>query len=131
VFRVLISFTPVPLGFLSDNIPLGESIEGFPVQVAPGLPFGIVFIGGKWSERMLLGCGYALEQSMQVRARRRPFDDAVPRSQLPGFSRQTDEAKTPRSHPANGGRLRTFNSMALLVVISILATLLLIHRWTR
>ncbi|KIM28282.1 hypothetical protein M408DRAFT_23982 [Serendipita vermifera MAFF 305830] len=55
----------MPLGFYPESIAPYSKAEGFPPFPAPGLPFGIVFIGGKWTERTLLGCAYSLEQSMK------------------------------------------------------------------
>ncbi|CAG8771358.1 14968_t:CDS:2, partial [Acaulospora colombiana] len=37
-----------------------------PYVSAPGLPFGIAFIGGAWSERTLIGCAYSLEQKTRA-----------------------------------------------------------------
>jgi hypothetical protein len=118
----------VPLGFLPDNTPVGDSDEGFPVQLAPGLPFGIVLLGGRWSEQTLLGCGYALEQSMKVRSRRRPLEDAIPRSQLPGFSRRVDGSKTSTTKRPMEGREQVISAIAaILTITAVLATLLLAH----
>jgi hypothetical protein len=68
---------------------------------------------------MLLGCGYALEQSMKVRARRRPIDDAIPRSQLPGFPRWGGKI------PIVGSGQVIFSTVAMLTMTAILATVLL------
>ncbi|CAG8704609.1 2362_t:CDS:2, partial [Acaulospora colombiana] len=53
-----------------------------PYLSAPGLPFGIVFMGTAWSERTLIGCAYALEQQLKVRSKRKAYAAAIPRSQI-------------------------------------------------
>ena len=45
-------------GYPSLTVPMGE---------AQGLPFGLVFIGPRWSEAKLLGLGYAFEQLTHAR----------------------------------------------------------------
>ncbi|OJJ50797.1 hypothetical protein ASPZODRAFT_21316 [Penicilliopsis zonata CBS 506.65] len=55
----------VPLGAMPDGTPVVVT-EGM-VEAAPGVPFGISFLGRKWSEEMLIGMAYAFEQRTQAR----------------------------------------------------------------
>lgn len=68
---------PVPavVGTPGITVPLGAMPEGYPVQTtpdglvytAPGIPFGMTFLGDKWSEQTLLGMAYAYEQRTHTR----------------------------------------------------------------
>ncbi|KAG6906714.1 hypothetical protein DXG01_012457 [Tephrocybe rancida] len=71
----------VPLGFFSDNVtiqPAGPQT----VYPAPGVPFGLSFLGTAFSEFDLIGFAYAYEQKTQTRLARRAFAAAIPRTQL-------------------------------------------------
>ena len=62
-----------PMSGVSSSRP--SAVAGYPVLTVPaafvdGLPLGISFIGGAWSEAALLRLGYAFEQL--TRARRAP-----------------------------------------------------------
>ncbi|KIK54075.1 hypothetical protein GYMLUDRAFT_49025 [Collybiopsis luxurians FD-317 M1] len=72
----------VPLGFFPDDIePL--ALNGGPTfYPAPGMPFGVAFIGSAWSEYKLIGMAYAYEQMTRTRMGRRAYPEAVPHSQL-------------------------------------------------
>lgn len=52
----------VPLGALPDGTPVQHDSRGELVVSAPGIPFGISFLGAKWSEEQLIGMAYAFEQ---------------------------------------------------------------------
>ena len=43
------------------------------VSVAPNVPFGIAFVGRRWSEETLIKVAYAFEQRTMVRKRVRPL----------------------------------------------------------
>ena len=62
----------VPLGFFPPGTPLGRNAKGTLYNVAPGIPFGLAFIGRKWSEETLISFAYAFEQRTMIRGRRRP-----------------------------------------------------------
>jgi amidase len=49
---------------------------------APGLPFGLAFIGTAYSEFNLIGFAYAFEQATQVRLKRRAYAEAIPTTQI-------------------------------------------------
>jgi amidase len=52
------------------------------VYPAPGVPFGLTFIGTAFSESTLIGFGYAYEQKTQTRLSRKAFAAAIPTTQL-------------------------------------------------
>ena len=57
----------VPLGAYPDGTPVEYNTRGDLIQRAPGVPFGISFLGQKWSEEKLIGMAYAFEQQTLVR----------------------------------------------------------------
>ena len=63
----------VPLGFYPADTPVVMNLKGTMVSVGPGIPFGIAFLGRRWSEETLIGLAYAFEQRTMVRRRMRPF----------------------------------------------------------
>jgi amidase len=73
----------IPLGAASPDTPVVLEEHGWDaVEVAPGLPFGISFLGRKWSEDKLIGMAYALEQRM-------PLQGTLPRHVEPKADLQT------------------------------------------
>lgn len=73
----------VPLGFHPDNTTVVPGSAG-PLTVfpAPGVPFGLSFLGTAFSESKLIGFAYAFEQATQVRLQRKAFPAAIPKTQL-------------------------------------------------
>lgn len=63
----------VPLGSYPANTTIVKSRNWGLVQVGPNIPFGISFIGAKWSEEALIGFAYAFEQRTQVRSSIKPY----------------------------------------------------------
>ncbi|KAH3062593.1 hypothetical protein KXW16_009231 [Aspergillus fumigatus] len=57
----------VPLGSFPAGTPIEYNKRGNLVEKAPGIPFGISFLGPKWSEESLIGMAYAFEQRTLVR----------------------------------------------------------------
>ncbi|KAF8178405.1 amidase signature domain-containing protein [Mycena galopus ATCC 62051] len=78
----------VPLGFYPENVTLlayhGGSIGRMEklVYPAPGIPFGLSFLGTAYSDFELIGLGFAYEQATQTRLARRAFPAAIPKTQL-------------------------------------------------
>ncbi|CCO30278.1 hypothetical protein BN14_04305 [Rhizoctonia solani AG-1 IB] len=73
----------VPLGFHPDNttaVPFNDG-SGL-VFPAPGVPFGLSFVGTAYSEPSLIGFAYAYEQRTQTRLKRRAYTEAIPTTQL-------------------------------------------------
>ncbi|KAG6856086.1 hypothetical protein H0H87_007526 [Tephrocybe sp. NHM501043] len=71
----------VPLGFFSDNVTI-ERAGPQTVYPAPGVPFGLSFLGTAFSEFDLIGFAYAYEQKTLVRLGRKAFEAAIPKTQL-------------------------------------------------
>ncbi|KAG6893114.1 hypothetical protein C0992_011241 [Termitomyces sp. T32_za158] len=71
----------VPLGFFSDNVTIGRAGPET-VYPAPGVPFGLSFLGTAFSEFDLIGFAYAYEQKTQTRLARKAFPAAIPTTQL-------------------------------------------------
>ncbi|KAF9242305.1 amidase signature domain-containing protein [Melanogaster broomeanus] len=73
----------VPLGFIADTF---EPTPNPPTPLhteAPGMPFGLCFMGTAYSEYQLIGFAYAFEQATQVRMNgRKAFAEAIPKTQL-------------------------------------------------
>lgn len=72
----------MPLGFLPDTVEVLPVTPSPLHSQAPGLPFGITFMGTAYSEFKLISYAYAFEQATHVRLQKRAFDDAIPRTQL-------------------------------------------------
>ena len=65
----------VPLGFFPSNTKVIANTKGTLINIAPGIPFGISFIGPRWSEEKLIGLAYAFEQRTKVRRQMRPLKE--------------------------------------------------------
>ncbi|EEP79678.1 conserved hypothetical protein [Uncinocarpus reesii 1704] len=59
----------VPLGAFPEGQEIMHNPRGDLVAAAPGIPFGIGFMGKHWSEEELIGMAYAFEQKTQVRGK--------------------------------------------------------------
>ncbi|KAH8987948.1 amidase signature enzyme [Lactarius hatsudake] len=67
----------VPLGFQPDTVvatPARPTIDR-----APGLPFGLSFLGTAFSEFELVGYAFAYEQATHTRLKRLAFPEAIPK----------------------------------------------------
>ncbi|KAI1139215.1 glutamyl-tRNA amidotransferase subunit A [Hypoxylon sp. FL0543] len=69
----------VPLGSYPADMPTVANAWGL-LDVAPNIPFGISFLGARFTEETLIGFAYAFEQRTRVRDRIVPF--IVPRTEL-------------------------------------------------
>jgi hypothetical protein len=72
---------PVPLGFFPDTTPIEQHSQHLP-NPAPGLPFGLSFLGTAFSEFDLISFAYAYEQATLTRLKRKAYTDAIPQTQL-------------------------------------------------
>ncbi|ELU41363.1 glutamyl-tRNA(Gln) amidotransferase subunit A [Rhizoctonia solani AG-1 IA] len=74
----------VPLGFHPrDTKPLPETQAPYEtLYPAPGIPFGLSFIGTAYTEPSLIGFAYAYEQYTNTRLERRAYKEAIPTIQL-------------------------------------------------
>ncbi|KAJ4475504.1 amidase signature enzyme [Lentinula aciculospora] len=70
----------VPLGFFPDDEP--TKYDGPIAYPAPGMPFGLSFIGTAFEEYALIGMAYAFEQKTKMRTSRKAIAEAVPKTQL-------------------------------------------------
>ena len=63
----------VPLGFYPPSTPLTWNLKKTTISAAPQIPFGIAFVGRRWSEETLIALAYAFEQHTMVRQKMRPY----------------------------------------------------------
>ena len=70
----------VPLGFYPPDTAISMNAKGTLVNVAPNIPFGIAFIGRRWSEETLISLAYAFEQRTMSRTKSNPH--IIPTSEL-------------------------------------------------
>ena len=63
----------VPMGFYPADWNVTRNSRGSLVETGPGVPFGLSFMGGMWSERELVGFAYAYEQVSMHRGEGRPY----------------------------------------------------------
>ncbi|KAG8697196.1 hypothetical protein FRC08_006679 [Ceratobasidium sp. 394] len=73
----------VPLGFHPDDTEVTRRDSGrHTVFPAPGIPFGLAFMGTAYSEPSLIGFAYAYEQHTHTRLERLAYPQAIPETQL-------------------------------------------------
>lgn len=58
---------------LCVDTAIAMNLKGTLVNVAPNVPFGIAFIGRRWSEETLISLAYAFEQRTMIRNKRKPY----------------------------------------------------------
>ncbi|PQE10483.1 amidase protein [Rutstroemia sp. NJR-2017a BBW] len=63
----------VPLGFYPPNTTVITSPPWNLTGTGPNIPFGLSFLGAKWSEETLIGFAYAYEQRTMTRNKVQPF----------------------------------------------------------
>jgi amidase len=63
----------VPLGFYPENTTVTTNQRGDLNMTGPNLPFGLSFLGPKFSEELLIGLAYAFEQRTMVRQKVLPY----------------------------------------------------------
>lgn len=56
----------VPLSAYPDDVPIQDGLREL-IAVAPGIPFGLTFLGPKWSEETLIGIAAAFEKARNFR----------------------------------------------------------------
>ncbi|KAJ3828045.1 amidase signature enzyme [Lentinula raphanica] len=72
---------PTVTGFFPEDEPI--KYDGANVAYpAPGMPFGLTFVGTAFDEYALVGMAYAFEQATKVRTSRKAIEGAVPKTQL-------------------------------------------------
>jgi amidase len=63
----------VPMGRYPDDVPVIKNDFGNLVSFGPNVPFGISFLGDRFTEDKLVGMAYAFEQRTMVRQKVRPY----------------------------------------------------------
>ena len=96
----------VPLGFYPPSEPIVRNKRGTLVETAPNIPFGISFLGGKWSEASLIGFAYAFEQRTRVRDQVQPY--LVPKTELIDVVGKNENASVSVSKRTYGGTRKAF-----------------------
>ena len=72
----------VPMGVLDEDAKTVWNHRRTLVNSGPGMPYGLSFLGRKWSEERLIGLAYAFEQRTKVREKVKPM--VVPKKELKG-----------------------------------------------
>ncbi|KZO95572.1 amidase signature enzyme [Calocera viscosa TUFC12733] len=72
----------VPLGYYPDSVNATAEHNGTQFFPAPGIPFGLSFIGRQWDDANLLGLAYAYEQGTKHRLENHAYEKATPTTQL-------------------------------------------------
>ncbi|KAG8533139.1 uncharacterized protein KY384_001922 [Bacidia gigantensis] len=70
----------VPLGAFDSSEPVVRNDRGTLVETGPNIPFGISFLGAKWSEASLIGYAFAYEQRTKIREQIKPY--ILPRTEI-------------------------------------------------
>jgi len=68
------------MGYYPSNSSVITSQTWGLVEIGPNIPFGLSFMGAKWSEETLIGFAYAYEQRTKIRTKVQPY--FVPNTQL-------------------------------------------------
>lgn len=63
----------VPLGFTPPGTVATMNLKRTMVSMGPGIPFGLAFVGRRWSEETLISLAYAFEQRTMARKHMRPL----------------------------------------------------------
>ena len=71
----------VPLGFYNSSTTV-ERNQWELVTQAPGIPFGLSFVGHRFGEAELIQYAYAFEQATMARYRHLPLEKYIPKTQL-------------------------------------------------
>ncbi|CAE6420112.1 unnamed protein product [Rhizoctonia solani] len=79
----------VPLGFHPEDTTPGNA-GPHTIFPAPGIPFGLAFLGTAYSEPSLISFAYAYEQQTHTRLGRRAYPLAIPKTQLDSRARQNE-----------------------------------------
>jgi amidase len=88
----------VPLGFYPENTTVTTNQRGDLNATSPNLPFGLSFLGPKFSEELLIGLAYAFEQRTMVRQKVLPYlQPTTELAQVVGSSGSSNSNYTARS----------------------------------
>lgn len=95
----------MPLGFYPPSQPVELNLRGDLVDTGPNIPFGISFLGDKWTEAALIGFAYAFEQRTRVRDQVQPY--LVPQTELVDVLGKSGNASVNVARRSYGGVRRT------------------------
>lgn len=72
----------VPMGAYPAGAEITQNSRGDLNATGPGIPFGLSFVAGRWSEEKLIGLAYAFEQRTMVRGKVRPLEELTPTTEI-------------------------------------------------
>lgn len=65
-----------------------DTSQGTLNETGPGIPFGLAFMGPRFSEELLIGLAYAFEQRTNVRQKVKPMMQNIPTTELASIVRK-------------------------------------------
>jgi amidase len=90
----------VPLGAYPDDVPIQKGLREL-IAVAPGIPFGLTFLGKRWSEETLIGLAAVYERATKFRESYVLGPNAtIPKTEISDIINKTSEDK-----PSTGNRV--------------------------
>ncbi|KAL2868993.1 amidase signature enzyme [Aspergillus lucknowensis] len=104
----------VPMGAYPPGTPIIKSAREL-IAVAPGIPFGLTFLGKKWSEETLIRLAYAYEQATHHRDKIEPGERGV--SPTTGLADVVGSAPSGSETPAPDGAIGLRPAMPLLGLV--------------
>ncbi|ETN44203.1 uncharacterized protein HMPREF1541_10754 [Cyphellophora europaea CBS 101466] len=78
----------VPMGSYPAGSEVTQNSRGDLNQTGPGIPFGLAFVAGRWSEEKLVGLAYAFEQRTMMQQKVRPLEALTPTAEIADFAGQ-------------------------------------------
>lgn len=117
----------VPLGFFPSDTPLIWNPKKTAISVAPQVPFGISFVGRRWSEETLIALAYAFEQKTMARLKMKPY--IAPTTEL-GDRTCRITGVSNRFEALNGKHVSTMTETMRAILKRIVNGLFYTHTWT-
>ena len=106
----------VPMGAYPGDIPIQEGLREL-IGVAPGIPFGLSFLGPRWSEETLIGLAAAFEKATNFRDAYVPGPNAtVPTMEIADVQKNGNVTAPVLSETSGSGRT---TSTGLFMVLTI------------
>lgn len=95
----------VPMGAYPGDVPIQEGLREL-IGVAPGVPFGLSFLGPRWSEETLIGLAAAFERATNFRQAYQPGPNAtVPSTDLADGVKKGNSSSPVLSESSDGSFL--------------------------
>ncbi len=117
----------VPLGFFPSDTVIAMNLKGTLVNVAPNVPFGIAFIGRRWSEETLISLAYAFEQRTMIRKKRKPY--ILPTFELDDCQTSAQQADIPLPSTESNRTSRSSEATEVIVKHS-MSNVLFMRSWS-